>query len=308
MKVLLATDGSPQATVALETAVALLRKERAEFDLLCVAPEFTPPKARREKDAKKRSRMIESYRERIRVEAHGMLAHAQASLATRGIEAGIRTEIGSPARVIVSLAGDYDLTIVGAHDRYTRGKPGLGPVAARVVASAPNAVLVGRESPGDKGWRILAAVDGSLASERALNLMGANFNAQAAEITVLSVTETPWIHLGLGREWFESPKDMIDRTGNEIGASLENELNYEAEDVVEAARRLLERHGLSASTMIAEGDPALEIISEAESGEYDLIVMGASSGSDLKHSMLGSVSTKVAQDAPCSVFVAKFNE
>ena len=169
MKVLLATDGSPQATVALETAAALLRKERAKFDLLCVAPEFTPPKASREKDAKKRSRMIESYRERIRVEAREILVRAQASLAARGIEAGMRTEIGSPARVIIRLAGDYDLTVVGAHDRYTRRKPGLGPAATRVVASAPNAVLIGRGAPGNKVWKILAAVDGSLASERALD-------------------------------------------------------------------------------------------------------------------------------------------
>jgi nucleotide-binding universal stress UspA family protein len=306
MKVLLATDGSPQATVALETAVALLRKERAQFDLLCVAPEFTPPKARREKDAKKRSRMIESYRERIRVEAREMLVKTQASLATRGIEAGMQAEIGSPARIIVERAGDYDLTVVGAHDRYTRGKPGLGPVASRVVASAPNAVLIGRESPGDKAWRILAAVDGSLASAHALNLLGAIFNVQAAEITLIHVTETPWIHLGLGREWFESPKEMIDLTGNEIEASFEKELKYEAEDVVEAARLLLERYSLSATTMITEGDPALEIMSEAESGQYDLIVMGASGASDLKHSLLGSVSTKVAQDAPSSVFIAKY--
>ena len=308
MKVLLATDGSPQATVGVETAISLLRKERAQIDLLCVAPEFTPPKARHEKDAKKRARMIESYRGRVRVEAHEMLLRTQASLATRGIEAGIRTEIGSPARVIVELASNYDLSVVGAHDRYTRGKPGLGPVASRVVASAPSAVLIGRESPGDKVWRILAAVDGSLASERALNLMGANFNVQAAEITVIHVAETPWIHLGLGREWFGSLKEMIEQTGNEIEAAFEKELNYDAEDVVEAARLLLERHGLSATTMITEGDPALEIISEAESGEYDLIVMGGGGGSDLKHNMLGSVSTKVAQGAPCSVFVAKFVE
>jgi len=216
--------------------------------------------------------------------------------------------IGSPARVIVGLASDYDLTVVGAHDRYTRGKPGLGPVASRVVASAPNAVLIGRESPDDRAWRVLVAVDGSLASERALNWMGANFDVQAAEITVMSVTETPWVHLGLGMEWFDLPKEMIDRTGNEVEVAIENELHYETEHLVEAARSLLERHGLSATTMICEGDPALEIISEAEKVEYDLIVMGATGESDLKHRLLGSVSTKVAQDAPCSVFVAKFSE
>jgi len=124
----------------------------------------------------------------------------------------------------------------------------------------------------------------------------------------MSVVETPWVHLGLGREWFVSPKEMIDRTGSETEVAIENELNYEAGDVIEVARMVLERHGLSATTVITEGDPALEIISEAESGGYDLIVMGATGESDLKHDILGSVSTRVAKDAPCSVFVAKFVE
>jgi nucleotide-binding universal stress UspA family protein len=85
-------------------------------------------------------------------------------------------------------------------------------------------------------------------------------------------------------------------------------MNYEAEDVVETARRLLESHGLSANRMITEGDPALEIISEAENGEYDLIVMGATGESDLKHALLGSVSARVARDASCSVLIAKYRE
>jgi nucleotide-binding universal stress UspA family protein len=308
MKVLLTTDGSPQSTTALQTAISLLQKERARFTLLCVAPDFAQPKAKPEADTKKRAQMIESYRELARAQAREMLTRVQASLAESGVEAEIRTEIGSPARVIVGSANDHDLTVVGAHDRYTRSKAGLGPVASRVVASAPNAVLVGRELPADRSWRILAAVDGSRASARALSLMAACFNVQTAEITLMSVTETPWVHLGLGREWFDYPREMIDRTSNEVGVAFENELKYEAESVVEAARSLLERYGLSANTLIAEGDPALEIVGEAERGEYDLIVMGATGESDLKHDMLGSVSTKVAQDATCSVLIAKISE
>ena len=58
--------------------------------------------------------------------------------------------------------------------------------------------------------------------------------------------------------------------------------------------------------MITEGDPALEILSEAERGEYDLIVIGATGEDDLKHDLLGAVSTKVAQAALCSTLVVKF--
>ena len=53
MKVLLATDGSDQATTAFRTAARLLRREDSEFDLLCVAPEFYFPKGKAGKTAEK---------------------------------------------------------------------------------------------------------------------------------------------------------------------------------------------------------------------------------------------------------------
>jgi len=304
MKVLLATDGSDQATTAFRTASRLLRREDSEFDLLCVAPEFYFPKGQAGKTAKRTARMVEAYDRRIRAEARQHLTHARAMLATLGVEAGTRVEVGSPARVITRLAAEYDITVLGAHDQYTRSKPGLGPVASRVVAAAPGAVLIGREI-GEEGrqWRILVAIDGSLASERALEVMASSFQIGEAEITLLSVAETPWVHLGLDREWFEYPAD---HDGPPSDRSFKDELQHEANAVVEHARRRLERNGLAARVMIAEGDPALEILSEAERGEYDLIVIGATGEDDLKHDLLGSVSTKVTQAALCSTLVVKF--
>jgi nucleotide-binding universal stress UspA family protein len=307
MKVLLATDGADQAATAFRTAARMLRSEDSEFDLLCVAPEFYFPKGKAGKTAKKTAQMVEAYDGRIRAEARQHLINAQAKLAALGVEAGTRVEVGSPARVIMRLAAEYDIIVVGAHDQYTRSKPGLGPVASRVVASAPGAVLIGREL-GEEGrqWRILAAVDGSLASERALEVMASSLQIGEAEITLLTVAETPWVHLGLDREWFEYPPDFTDFDGPPSDRSFKDELQREATSVVEFARRQLERYGLSATLMITEGDPALEILGEAERGEYDLIVIGATGEDDLKHDLLGSVSTKVAQAAPCSTLVVKF--
>jgi nucleotide-binding universal stress UspA family protein len=307
MKVLLATDGSDQATTAFRTAARLLRLEDSAFDLLCVAPEFYFPKGQAGKTSKKTGVMVEAYDRRIGAEARQHLINAQATLATFGVEAGTRVELGSPARVITRLAAEYDITVIGAHDQYTRSKPGLGPVANRVVAAAPGAVLIGREL-GEEGrqWRILAAVDGSLASERALEVMASSLQISEAEITLLSVAETPWVHLGLDREWFDYPPDFTDLDGPPSDRSFKDELQREATSVVEFARRRLERYGLSATLMITEGDPALEILGEAERGEYDLIVIGATGEDDLKHDLLGSVSTKVTQAAPCSTLVVKF--
>src|SRR5262249_40219783 len=123
-----------------------------------------------------------------------------------------------------------------------------------------------------------------------------------AEITLLSVVETPWVNLGLDREWFDYPNDL---DGTSSNRSFKDELRREANVVVEHARRRLEGDGLSATVMITEGDPALGILSEAESGEYDLIVIGATGEEDLKHNLLGSVSTKVTQAALCSTLVVK---
>ena len=185
MKVLLATDGSDQATTALRAAARMLWREDTEFDLLCVAPEFYFPKGKAGKTAKKTAQIVEAYDRRIRAEARQHLTHAQATLAALGVEAGTRVEVGSPARVITRLATEYDITVVGAHDQYTRSKPGLGPVASRVVAVAAGAVLVGRDL-GEEGrqWRVLAAVDGSLASERALEVMSSSLQIGEADITL----------------------------------------------------------------------------------------------------------------------------
>src|SRR5688572_14423100 len=97
MKVLLATDGSDQATTAYRTASRLLRREESEFDLLCVAPEFYFSKGEAGKTAKKTARMAEAYDHRIRAEARQHLINAQATLAGLGVEAGTRVEAGSPA-------------------------------------------------------------------------------------------------------------------------------------------------------------------------------------------------------------------
>jgi len=59
------------------------------------------------------------------------------------------------------------------------------------------------------------------------------------------------------------------------------------------------------TVMTAEGGPALEILSETEMGEYDMIVIDATDEGDPKHNLLGSVSTKVTQTALYSTLVVK---
>lgn len=305
MRVLMATDGSAQATTALETAARLLRREDVDFGLLCVVPEYHSAKGRHKSGSRAETRRAEAYFSKIQEEARQVLTRAQAALAKAGVHAEGIIEIGSPARVITQAANDYDLVVVGAHDKYARSMAGIGTVASRVVASAPSTVLIGRELPEANSLRILAAVDGSLASEQALEKLKAWMRIETAEITLMHVIETPWIQLNLDREWFDYSPPEDEREASEIGYGIKSELNSGARSVIERARMILEERGIAANMVIAEGDPALEILSEVERGDYDLVVIGATGGGDLKHSMLGSVSLKVAENCPVSVLIAK---
>ena len=303
MKTLIATDGSQEATTALRIASRLLRKSRNEFEVLCVAPELVRPMGRGRETRAKASQAGEEYRRRITQETSSILDEAAKILRAEGIEAKLFSEIGSPTDVILKLAEDHDVTVVGAAGRNHPAFAGLGSVASRVVEHAAGMVLVAREPAVSDRLRVLVGLDGSLASRHALSAMTAYFDIDSAEITLMHVKETPWIHLGLDREWFDSPGDVFDRVDPEI--QLEGELEREGEDLLEDAQARLANYNYSVSTRIEEGNPANEILSEAEGGQYDLIVLGATDALDSKHTMIGSVSAKVAWQAPCSVAVVK---
>jgi nucleotide-binding universal stress UspA family protein len=118
----------------------------------------------------------------------------------------------------------------------------------------------------------------------------------------MHVAETPWTEFGLEQDWVTYSEE--DKKHSEAGI-LEKELVREGEALLERARDLLLPYGVAVNTQIDEGNPANEILSEAERGQYDLIAVGATGARDLKHQMLGSVSSKIAWNAPCSVLIVR---
>jgi nucleotide-binding universal stress UspA family protein len=298
MKTLMTTDGSREATNALRAASRLLRRRDNEVHVLCVAPAFYDPGSR-----KKEGRLRAEYQRRIARETKTILELARQTLLAEGVAAEIGAESGSPAEVILRLSNDYNVTVLGATSQYDTTRPGIGSVASRVVEHAPGIVLVCREPRGGSSLRVLLCLDGSRASQQTLTALTTYFNTESAEVTLMHVVETPWINLGLDRDWFDQGGETREQKSSEI--QLEEDLQSEANEIIEDARDQLTRHGLDVTTVIAEGNPATEVLGQAEQGEYDLIVLGASGATDMKHRMLGSVSAKVTAQAPCSVVVVK---
>jgi len=297
MKVLIATDGSAEATTAMNAACGLLKKDEREVHVLCVAPQFSRPGA-----AHRSGGLYERYRRRILPETQQILERAHQDLCAEGVSALTLTEIGSPARVITALTADYDLTVIGPKGRRERSAVGLGPVASRVVEHGKGAVLIGRDlKANDSGVRVLLALDGSEASFEALDTLAAMFDLDAAEVTLMHVMETPWVHLGFEEDWLGNPEKPDEQS--EPDTQFEPNFQLEANELLREGAKRLRPFDATVTMLVEQGNPANEILSEADRGEYDLIVLGRTGARDLKHEMLGSVSMKVAWQANCSVLL-----
>lgn len=83
--------------------------------------------------------------------------------------------------------------------------------------------------------------------------------------------------------------------------TLEKEGRYATDYVSEKAKEA----GVAAEEKLVEGSPAKVILQEAESGEYDVIVMGTLGRTGISKLLMGSVAEKIVQNAKCPVMVAK---
>jgi nucleotide-binding universal stress UspA family protein len=276
------------------TASRLLHRRGMEVDVLCVAAQLAEAAVgARTGTHKKYSEGLAAHSRKILKDSQSVLAEAH--LKTHGI-----LLFGSPAERILELAANYDLAVVGAYGGHERQQPGLGPVSSRVLQSANANVFVGRELVNEDNFRVLVALDNSEASLTALRRMGDLLDVKSLDVTLMHVVEMPWANLALN-------KDMggIDEDLSEYQRQLERELRQAGESAVDRGRLLVEQWGAPVTTIIEEGDPALELCSHAEEGGYDLIVTGATGTGDVKHALLGSVSLKLAWNAPCSVLVIR---
>jgi nucleotide-binding universal stress UspA family protein len=288
MKVLLATDGSMNATRALTSACRILSPKEREFDVLCVAPIV--------------GAKYQAHRAKLCRRAKRILETAVAALRADGVSAKPTIQSGSAARVLVGASLNYDVTVVGAQSHKNRTLAGLGPVTTSVLAHSCNTVLIGRELHSDSGIKILAPVDGSEGSLLCLDRMAQLVDLSDADITLVHVVETPWLSAGTDQDWIASEQETVEQIDPE--SQLEREFEREGDEILENARERLPVR-TAVGTLIYRGIPAEEILVELQTGAYDLVVMNASGSTDLKHQMLGSVSTKVAWNAPCSVLLVR---
>lgn len=132
---------------------------------------------------------------------------------------------------------------------------------------------------------IVAGTDGSDTATRAVR--------EAAELAKLHGAT---LHLVTGFEpRFDDP----------LPIKQDEQHSSAAEKVVASAKTEVEDSGVTVVTHTQIADPATALVDVAEEVGADLIVVGNKGISSPKRFLLGSVPTKVAHYAPCSVLIVR---
>jgi nucleotide-binding universal stress UspA family protein len=138
--------------------------------------------------------------------------------------------------------------------------------------------------------KVLIPTDGSAYSVRAAEL-GISLSKQVgAEVIVIYVIDSVVV-------------EQMARMGEK--EKLEKELEEDGQRYLRYIQGLAEREGVKATTFLLKGIPFEQIIHLAKSLQVNLIVMGTYGRRGADRILIGSVSERVIEYAPCPVLVVK---
>jgi nucleotide-binding universal stress UspA family protein len=283
VRILLATDGSPDAVLASRAAVDLSTRTGSELHV--VHAWHSVPSTRFET-------FIRAQRHR---EAEELLTEQASSIRDAGgVVAETCLREGPAVDEILDLAEE-----VGA-DLIVLGSRGHGPVERLVVGSISEGVVHHARCPvlvlrgGEEAWpprRIVIGEDGSELAKKAAELassIGGLFGAR-----------------GLLVRAYPSLPEM-DLPGRELDARMvDDELRHEERKLEERAAEIEETLGSRPSVRIDVGDPAARILETAQGGvaRSALIAVGSRGLGTRQRMRLGSVSTKILRAAGGPVLI-----
>ena len=220
------------------------------------------------------------------------VARAQAILPQWRVTA--ETVADDPAWAVFKKARDTgaDLVVVGSRGLSRWKRLTLGSVSQKILSTSVVSVRVARPSVRNEGpLRLLVAVDGSAHSERAVDEVAGRRWPAGTEARVLAAT---------GRL---TPADLTavlrwTRYKDQNSAAWLGRM-------VESVERRLSLMGLTVSGRVEDGDPREVLVRKALEWRGDAIFMGARGLSRWERPILGSVSSAVVAQAPCSVEVVR---
>ena len=309
MKILIANDGSASANAVFEDLKNAGLSSNVDALVMSIADVFIPPPMNEGEEL-----LPEHVPEGIK-RAHENAELKLKEAEVRAVRAGEEIKktfpewkvnhlalADSPAWAILREAERWqaDLIVVGAQGHSVLGgRLILGSISQRVVYEATCSVRIARKRNIERSaLRLLIGLDNSPFSRAAAEAVssrrwpdGTHVRLLAVVDTVMAVTPDPskpsvqkWIECGDEENW------------DEVAKIFEPEL------------KKLQAAGLDAAITIRKGNPADEILEEAEAWNADCIFLGPKGARGIERLLLGSVSSAVSARATCSVEIVKTRE
>lgn len=291
MRILLATDGSPDARRA-EALVASIRwPVRTHVSLLQVDGPMPGDGERSRAD-------LIALHDEIRAEILLHLEELRREIKKK--HPRVTTECislpGHPGDVIVEYAraSRADLVVMGSRGHGAVASAFLGSVAAHVLDHAPCPVLVARTQV-IRG--AVVADDGSDGARHAEELIARWPILRGHPVRVVSVADASPLNTGFG-------------SGIDVGSyaaydELLHGLRQAHEGYARAGAQRLAPLGSHVSHVVRTGNVPAEILATAVETSADLIVVGSRGRTGLSRLLLGSVARGVLFGAPVSVLIVR---
>lgn len=281
-RILVATDLSERSRVAVGRAVQLSNALKAELLVLHVIDRELPASLIAQEEGLARELVERQLREAQGAEAAG----------ASGTE--IRIQLGRAWSDILELADAWnaDLLVLGSHRDLGFRDLFSGTTIERVIRRGVRPVLMAVGDPAEPYRKIMAGLDFSVGSRRALEFTHKllpdsviyGIHAYAIPFKGLMMTEVP---VGETREAVVRPFEAM--IHHELDAFL-GEIDTPAAPVKRVLR---------------EGTPEEVLRIESANRKADLLVMGTHGRTGVARALLGSVTQGFLADPPCDVLVIK---
>jgi nucleotide-binding universal stress UspA family protein len=281
MRVLVAADGSPEATAAAQWLAALPLPDDAT-GLVLTAVQLPASALDIPTVAEFKQALLDEGAATARAGA-ALLAPRFSALETRVVS-------GDPRAEIVRVAREWaaDLVVVAARGLGAVATAVLGSVSLAVVRHAPCAVLVVR--PDARPLRSAAvAVDGSAGALDAARFFARFALPPDVRVRIVGVVEPP--RLPASATTSSTLRAAVALIIDERRRELEEAVEQAGKRFANPARELPE--GVAAETL------------ERISDEVDLMVLGARGLGAWARLLLGSVSERVLRNAACPVLIVR---
>ncbi|CAN5823883.1 universal stress protein [soil metagenome] len=269
-RILLATDGSEDASLAARAAVDLSQMTGAELHVVHAWQTVPSPHF---------DNWINSSLEQEARELLDEQTRRTEDLGGSVVEPYLRK--GSPAATVVELAGEIgaELIVMGSRGNGPVKRILLGSVSEGVIHHAHVPVMVLRG--GNESWpprRIVVGQDSSEDARRAGELAARFAELFGAELLLAHVVSLQWMVLKAESQG----TDAVDEVMRRAEAHLADQ-----------AQQLESSSGLHTQTRAVMGYPALSLAEIAKEEKQTILVVGSRGLSAVKRMALGSVSSNL---------------